>query len=313
MAVVVISGGTGLIGTKLTSHLIAEGHEVIILSRKTQQPASHRLVSYAHWDVKGRVIESGALLRADHIIHLAGAGIMDRKWTRDYRRQIVESRTRSASLIIDVLKNHPHHVRTFVAASAIGWYGPDTDPLIRKEGFVETDPAGSDFSAEVCMQWENASDEAKSLGIRLVKLRTGIVLSRDGGAFREMVAPLKFGVAGIFGDGSQVVSWIHIDDLCRLYQEALFNPELQGVFNAVAPVPVSNRSLMMTAAVKLRNRFFIPVHVPRFFIRMLLGKRSVEILKSVTVSDRKIKKFGFTFLYPTLESAVADLANKPVS
>lgn len=219
----------------------------------------------------------------------------------------MESRTRSASLIIEILKTNPHHVQTFVSASATGWYGTDPDPLIRKEGFLETDSAGSDFLAEVCMQWENTPDDVKQLGIRLVKLRTGIVLSNNGGEFKEITAPLKFGVAGIFGDGNQVVSWIHIDDVCRMYMEAIKNKDLRGVYNAVAPQPVSNKKLMMVTAEKMRNRFFIPVHVPKFFLKLLLGKRSIEILKSVTVSCKKIKALGFTFLYPTVESAIDDL------
>ncbi len=310
MAVVLISGGTGLIGTKLTSHLTGEHHEVIILSRRRNETSTDPHVSFSFWDVKNKVIDVAAVLRADHIIHLAGAGVMDKKWTKEYQRQIIESRTKSASLIIDTLNANPHHVKTFVSASAIGWYGADSDPLIRKEGFLESDPAGNDFSAEVCMQWENIPDEVKQSGMRLVKFRTGIVLSNDGGEFKEIKAPLKFGVAGIFGDGNQIVSWIHIDDICRMYMEAIRNRDLRGVYNAVAPLPVSNKKLMMVTAEKMRNRFFIPIHVPKFFLRLFLGKRSIEILKSATVSCKKIKALGFTFLYPTIESAVDELVKK---
>jgi uncharacterized protein len=308
MAVVLISGGTGLIGAKLTSHLTDSHHEVIILTRNRNKKSPNSNVSFSFWDVKNKIIDTAAVVRADHIVHLAGAGVMDKKWTKEYKRQIMESRTKSASLLIEILRTSPHHVKTFVSASAIGWYGPDANPLIRQEGFLETDPAGSDFSAEVCMQWENTPDEVKQLGIRLVKLRTGIVLSNDGGEFKEIVAPLKFGIAGIFGDGSQIVSWIHIDDVCRMYMEAINNKDLRGVYNAVAPLPVSNKRLMMVTAEKMRNKFFIPIHVPKFFLKLLLGKRSIEILKSATVSCKKIKALGFTFLYPTIESAVGDLA-----
>lgn len=310
MAVVLISGGAGLIGTKLTRHLTGEDYEVIILSRQKNQKHPDPKVSFAFWDVPDKIIDAEAVLRADHIIHLAGAGIIDSKWTKEYKKQITESRTKTASLIISVLKENPHHVKTFVSASAIGWYGPDADPLIRKEGFIETDPAVGDFLGETCMQWENAADDAKQAGIRLVKLRTGIVLSNDGGAFKKMIAPLRFGVAGILADGNQMMSWIHIDDVCRMYMEAIQNKDMQGVYNAVAPVPESYKKIIMMTAQKMRNKFFIPVHVPRFILKLLYGKRSMEILKSATVSCKKIKALGYTFLYPSIESAVDDLIKK---
>ena len=146
--------------------------------------------------------------------------------------------------------------------------------------------------------------------IRLVKLRTGIVLSNEGGAYNEFKMPVKFGFAAILGSGGQIISWIHIDDVCRMYIEAMENGELNGVYNAVAPLPVPNKKLILVIAKKLKNKFFIPIHVPIFLLKLFMGKRSVEILKSATVSDKKIKSMGFTFLYPTIESAVDDLAKK---
>ena len=307
MAVVLISGGTGLIGTKLTSHLTEEGHEVIILSRNTGAVSSDPAITFSFWDVSKKIIDVDTVLKADHIIHLAGAGVMDKKWTKEYKKQIADSRSKTASLIIKVLKEHTHHVKTFVSASAIGWYGADSDPLIHKDGFAETDPAVGNFLGETCMQWENSVDDVKPLGIRLVKLRTGIVLGNEGGMFKEITRPLKFGVAAIPGDGGQIVSWIHIDDICRMYMEAIENNEASGVYNAVAPVPVSYKKIMMTTAEKMRNKFFIPIHIPEFFLKLFLGKRSIEIIKSATVSCKKMKSLGFTFLYPAIESAVDDL------
>ena len=310
MPLVLISGGTGLVGSNLTRHLLARGFDIIILSRSKNTTSENPKISYSFWNVEKNIIDVEAVKKADHIIHLAGAGVMDKKWTAEYKKVILESRTKSAELIIKTLKNNNHHVKTFVSASAIGWYGPDPQPLIRKDGFIETDLAAKDFLGETCLLWEASSTAVEELGIRLVRLRTGIVLAKEGGAFKEFVTPLRLGVASILGNGKQIISWIHIDDLCRMYCEAIENNYLHDNYNAVAPNPVSQKYLMLTLANKLRNKFFTPIHVPVFILKLIFGKRSIEILKSSTVSDKKIKTEGFTFLYPTIESAIDELIGK---
>ncbi len=310
MAVVLISGGTGLIGKKLTSHLIDRNYEIIILSRRKNQSSSNPKISYSFWDIKNEVIDADVIRKADHIIHLAGAGVMDKKWTKEYKKIIVDSRVKSAGLLIKALKENPNQVKSFVSASAIGWYGADGNPLVRKEGFIETDLPDKSFLGETCLLWECGVEPVSEMKIRLVKLRTGIVLSNESGAYKEFKRPLKFGFATILGRGSQIISWIHIDDVCRMYIDAMENRELNGVYNAVAPLPASNKKLVLLIAEKLKNKFFIPVHVPIFLLKLVMGKRSVEILKSATVSDKKIKSMGFTFLYPTIESAIDELAKK---
>lgn len=309
MSVVLISGGTGLIGTKLTTHLTGRGYDVILLSRNQKSASKDPKITYSSWDVKKQVIEPLVIKKADHIIHLAGAGVMDKRWTKEYKKEIIESRTKSSELLIKTLSENTHHVASFVSASAIGWYGADANPPIHKDGFAETDPADKGFLGETCVLWENSVEPLTAMDIRLVKLRTGIVLSNDGGAYKEFIMPFKFGVAGILGDGKQIISWIHIDDLCRMYIEAMENNELQGVYNAVAPAPVSNKKLIIEAAEKIRHKFYIPLHVPAFVLKLFLGKKSVEILKSATVCDKKIKLTGFTFLYPTIEAAIGELAS----
>jgi uncharacterized protein (TIGR01777 family) len=310
MPVVLISGGTGLIGKKLTSHLIDRNFEVIILSRNKRNIPDNPKISYSFWDIEKQQMDSSVLQKIDYIIHLAGAGVMDRKWTNSYKEEILNSRTKSGSLLIKNLREHASRVKAFVTASAIGWYGADANPLVHKEGFYETDPADKSFLGETCLKWENSVDEATELNIRVVKFRTGIVLSDEGGAFKEFMKPLKFGIAGIMGDGKQVISWIHIEDLCRMYIEALENTELKDVYNAVAPAPVSQKKLMIETANKIRNKFYIPIHIPVFFLKLILGKRSIEILKSATVSNKKIKSAGFTFLFPSIESALDDLVTR---
>ena len=167
---------------------------------------------------------------------------------------------------------------------------------------------GKDFLGETCVLWETSVEPVAEMGIRLVKLRTGIVLSNDGGAFKEFKKPLRFGFAGILGSGKQIISWIHIDDICRIYIEAIENKNINGSYNAVAPLPVTNKKLIIEMAEKLRHKFYIPIHIPTFFLKLFMGKRSAEILKSATVSNKKIKSTGFTFLYPAIESAIEDLA-----
>jgi len=308
MQTVLITGGTGLVGKALTKQLIDKGYNIIILTRnkdeipknKTQIPT----ITYTIWNVEKKLIDVEAVQKADHIIHLAGAGVMDKRWNAAYKNIIQQSRIKSSELLVDVLKNNPNNVQTVVSASAIGWYGPD---IIPGKMFVETDPADKSFLGETCRLWEESIAPVSQLGKRLVKLRTGIVLSNDGGAFPEFKKSLKFGVASILGNGRQMISWIHIDDLCRLYIAAIENNDLNGSYNAVASQPVNNKELTLMAARKSKA-FFIPIHVPSFVLKIVLGEQSIEVLKSTTVSCEKIKQAGFQFLYPSIDSAISELS-----
>ncbi len=307
MATVMISGGTGMIGTQLSRHLIERGYEVIILTRDKNKSSQNPNLLYSYWNVEKNIIDSEAIRKSDHIIHLAGAGVMDKKWTEAYKKIILTSRTKSAELIINCLKNYDHHVKSFVSASAIGWYGEDKKNLKSKGEFIEADLAADDFLGKTTLLWEASADPVASLGIRLIKLRTGIVLSNDGGALKEYRIPLRFGIAAILGNGKQIVSWIHIDDLCRMYCEAIENIYLNGSYNAVAPHSVSQKTLILSLAEKLRNNFFTAVYIPSFLLKLRFGKRSIEVLKSATVSSKKITSAGFTFLYPTIDAAINEL------
>ena len=305
MQTILISGGTGMIGKTLSKQLLKKGYEVIILTRHL--PSNNVAtpgVSYAIWDITKQIIDNKAIEKADHIIHLAGAGVVDKKWTDDYKKEIQDSRTESSRLLVSALKNFSNKVKTVVSASAIGWYGADEPG---KKAFVESDTPSKDFLGETCRLWEESIAPVEALQIRLVKLRTGIVLGNNGGALAEFKKPLKLGVAGILGDGKQIVSWIHIDDLCSMYIIAIENNNLSGAYNAVGPLPVSNKILTLDLAKQLNGKRFIPVHVPVFILKIMMGDRSVEVLKSTTVSCEKIKQTGFSFLYPDIESALKEL------
>jgi uncharacterized protein (TIGR01777 family) len=306
MSTILITGGTGLVGTALTPQLIANGHEVIILTR-TPNTSTEKNISYATWDVKAQTLDNNAIAKADYIIHLAGAGVADKRWTEERKKEIVESRTESSKLLIKALKQTPNKVKAVISASAIGWYGDDKNLKPKKKCFTEDDLADSQFLGETCRLWEESINSVEQTGIRLVKLRTGIVLSNNGGALTEFKKPLHFGIAAILGSGKQVISWIHIEDLCRMFIYAIENEALHGAYNAVAPAPLRNKELTLTLAQKIRGRFFIPLHVPAFALKLILGEMSVEVLKSATVSSDKIQAAGFTFLYRDIEGALKDL------
>jgi uncharacterized protein len=307
MKTILITGGTGLVGKALVKHLVQLNYTVIILTRNIANIVAEKNISYALWNVKEKKIDIEAVLKADVIIHLAGAGVMDKKWDATYKKEIEESRTMSSALIIDTLKKNKNKVTTLISASAIGWYGED-----KKTGhfFTEDEKADEGYLGMVCKKWEESVEAATSLGIRVCKLRTGIVLSNEGAAYVEFKKSLKFGIASILGNGNQIVSWIHIDDLCRQFIYAMENEKLQGTYNAVAPNPISNKILTLQIATIIRPRFFIPLHVPTFILKIMLGSRSIEILKSTRVSTQKIIASGYNFLYATIEEAVKNLEKK---
>jgi len=304
METVMITGGTGLIGTALSKLLIAKGYKVIILSRKEHAPIGN--VSYALWDVKSAYIDPEAIETADHIVHLAGAGVADKRWTEKRKKEIVNSRVDGSKLIVKALTEVSNKVRTIVSASAMGWYGPDRKGA---KPFVEDDLPSKDFLGSTCKLWEESMYPVIELNKRLVYLRTGIVFSTRGGAFKEFLKPFKAGVAAILGSGKQVISWIHIDDLCRMYLAAIENPELRGAYNASAPDTITNKQLMLKIG-KARSRPFIPVHVPEIALKIVLGEMSIEVLKSATMDDSKIRQTGFNFIFPTVDAALNDLISR---
>jgi uncharacterized protein len=310
MKTVVLTGGTGLIGTELIKHLIRHNYHVTVLTRDVQKATAKskfgNQVDYAAWDVKAQTVDKKALATADYIIHLAGAGVVDKKWTEKYKKEIVDSRTKSSELLINALKRLDHHVVAFISSSATGWYGPDKPGA---KPFTEEAPAATDFLGETCRLWEESVKPVEALGIRRVSLRTGIVLSKKGGALAEFLKPVKMSVAGVLGSGKQMVSWVHVADLCEMYIYALEHEEIQGTYNAVAPNPVSNEELTLTLAKAEKGKWFIKMPVPTFALKLMMGERSEEVLKSTTVSCKKIQAAGFNFRWPEIKGAIESLVH----
>jgi uncharacterized protein len=308
MITVCITGGTGMIGSALSQFLSAKGCQVIILTRHPKPDSSN--ITYAAWDPAHQTIDAPAIQKADYIIHLAGAGVADKRWTKKRKQEIVDSRVQSGNLIVKALKEISNQVKAVISISGISWYGDDADRRSGKTFFTEKDPAVDEFLAQTCIQWEAAIQPVDELDKRLVIFRTGPVLSNEGGAFAAFKKPVQSGIAAILGNGRQTISWIHIEDLCRLIYFAIENEKMQGIYNAVSPQPISNRNLMLMLAKKMKGRFFIPMHVPAFVLKIIAGGVSVEVLRSATISNEKIHDAGFQFLYPSPEAALNNLVGK---
>ena len=306
MATILITGGTGLIGQALSNALLAKGYEIIILTRKPKIATGKTAkLFYAEWNINEQTIDIDAITKSDYIIHLAGASISEKRWTAKRKKEIAESRVMSSALLIKALKENPNNVKAVISASAIGWYGPDL-PSPQGEGQgvrLETDPPANDFLGQTCKLWEESIQPVTELGKRLVTLRIGIVLSKEGGALKEFLKPLRFGIATILGNGNQIISWIFIDDLVQMIIGALENEKLNGIYNAVGPLPVSNKEMMLALAKSVNDNFFISVPVPAFVLKWIMGEMSAEVLKSTKVSCKKIMGTGFIFQYPTIEAA----------
>lgn len=301
MATILITGGTGLIGRAMIQSFVEKNHQLIVLTRKI--PAVHygSRVKFALWDIGKQTIDGDAIAKADYIIHLAGANVAGKRWTEKRKKEIVGSRVKSGQLLVKAIKETPNQVRAVITISGIGWYGPD-QVIPNHHSFTEDLPAYNDFLGQTCKQWEESLEPVTESGLRLVKLRTGIVLSSTGGALKEFAKPLKFGIAAIMGSGKQVMSWIHIDDLVNLFLFAMENENISGVYNAVSPQPVTNKELILELADVKRGKLYVPVHIPAAVLKLILGELSIEIIKSATVSAAKIQVEGFNFQYRELQA-----------
>ena len=300
MQTVLITGGTGDIGHRLTQLLQQDGYQVSYLSRSNKSIPN---TTVYQWDIKKGHIDPQAIATADHIIHLAGAGIADERWTDDRKAEILNSRTQSTDLLADALARNTHHVKSFIGASAIGYYGGDT----KDRPLTETSSGGTDFLAQVVRAWERAEDKVAALGIRTVKMRTGVVLSMSGGALPKLAQPVKLGAGAPIGSGQQYISWIHLDDLCRLYIRAIQNESWQGVYNAVAPDPVTNETLTRAIADVLHRPMILP-NIPNFAIKLLYGEMAIVVTGGNYVLNKRITdETDFQYEFGDLRNALDDL------
>lgn len=295
---ILLTGGSGLLGTELTRLLLDKGYTVSHLSRKPGHNA--RIKTYL-WDIGKGEIDADCIDGADIIIHLAGAGIAEKRWTDKRKKELIESRTKSIGLIYDLLKRKPHQVKKIISASATGYYSDRGDELL-----TEDSTPGQGFLGQCCVAWEQAVDEGAKLGLDILKFRTGVVLSDKGGALPKLALPVKLRLGSPVGNGQQWIPWIHQTDVTDMYMYAIEQPMLTGVYNMVAPKPVTNAQLTKALAKQLKKPLWAP-KVPAFLLKLLLGEMAIVVLGGTRVSAGKIEQTGFRFKYPDIETALKEI------
>lgn len=294
---ILLTGGTGLIGRHLTEQLLAKGYKISHLSRS---PGKDSRVTTFLWDVAKGEIDAHCLDGVDTIVHLAGANIAEKRWTEKRKKELIASRTGSIGLIYGLMRKTPNKITSVISASAIGYYSDRGDELL-----TETSPPADDFLAQCCVAWEAAVDAGKKPGLRIVKMRTGVVLDKDG-ALAKMAIPIKFYVGSPIADGKQWIPWIHWQDVIDIYLFAVENDKAEGVYNTVAPNPVTNKELTRAIAEQLHKPLWAP-NMPAGILKLLMGEMSTIILGSTKVSSQKIEEAGYRFKFPILEDALNDI------
>lgn len=290
---VLITGATGLVGRHLSVLLKEKGYRVRTLSRNPKGEGAYC------WDPDIDFIDAESLIQTDHIIHLAGASIGDKRWTAARKAEILNSRVRSCELIHRKCMENNIHLKSFVSASAVGFYGD-------RANCTESATAGQGFLAFVCEQWEKAADHFHNAGVRTVKIRTGIVLAAEGGILPQMALPVQWGLGTPLGTGKQHIPWIHIQDLCQIYLQAIQNEQWTGPYNAVAPEEMTNRTFTKALAAFFHKPYW-PIPIPGFLIRWILGTRSELLLKGNHVRSSRLSDSNFSFQFPELTLALANL------
>ena len=297
MTNILVTGGTGLIGKQLCLQLREKGYNIFVLSRSySNNPNTY------YWNVEDGFIEPKAIEDAHFIIHLAGASIAESRWTKARKRELINSRIKSTKLLFQKIRVLNPQLKGFIAASGIGYYGAITSEKI----FTENDAVGTDFLATICKLWEKESMKFNTINIRTVVLRTGIVLSKNGGALEKISKPIKLGLGSSLGTGNQHVPWIHITDLCNMYIYAIEHSKLNGIYNAVSPEPTTNMELTNSIAQSLHKKIRLP-NTPNIVLKALLGKMAVILLEGSRVSSEKITASGFKFKYQNLKEALNNL------
>ncbi|MCR9142408.1 MAG: TIGR01777 family oxidoreductase [bacterium] len=293
---VLICGGSGLIGTRLQEILRSKGYRVTLLSRSKTQ-GSDRF----YWDPAQGFLNIDAL-NANHIVNLAGAGVADKKWSAKRKAEIIDSRVDSADILYKKLTEQKSYPQSYISASAIGYYGDRGDEMLTEDA-----RRGDGFLAETTERWERAADQFQKLKIRTVKLRIGVVLAQSGGALEKLSMPVRWMAGAPLGSGKQYMSWIHIEDMCRMIVAAIENKKWTGVVNGVAPEPVTNREMTERIAKMLDKPLILP-NVPEFALRLAMGEMADIVLESTRVSCEKAQNdYGFKFSYGDLDSALRDL------
>ena len=298
MKSVVIAGGSGIVGSRLSNILKKAGYSVFILTRNKVK--TQKLEHFIHWDIENGIIDD-QFAEADIIINMAGSGIAEGRWTTKRKKEAINSRLDTTQLLISEVKKRKMNIDSYISASAIGYYGDGGDKLLREEDGVQTD----EFLSQVCVAWEDAASKASSITDKVCILRIGTVLSPSGGALEKMDITVPFGVANYIGNGKQLLSWIHLDDLCQMVQHCMEQP-LNGIYNAVAPEVISNKDFARSLRDVINPKALV-LPAPAFGVKMIFGEMARVVLNSSNVSADKIQAAGFKFSYPTIDQALSQL------
>jgi len=296
---VLITGGSGLIGRYLTSALLSEGFNVRHLSRKGNQFGKVRVF---RWDPEKGILDPMVFEGVDYIVHLAGANIGEKRWTRDRKAEILNSRVESAKLIYRVIADNNIQIKAFISASAVGYYGSVSSGNI----FTENDSPADDFLGNVCRKWEEAADLFSHSGIRVVKIRTGVVMEKSDSALSRFLATARFGLFPVLGGGNQFLPWIHPEDLSGIYLKAINDESMSGAYNAVSPHHVNQKDFMRTLAEVLKRSYFAPP-VPSVLLKIIMGEMASIATKGSRIDPEKIINSGYKFKFSTLESALRNI------
>jgi uncharacterized protein len=294
METVLITGGSGLVGRHLTKALVRKGFDVVHLTRNFGEPGTY------YWNPKTGFINPDALRNAQHIVHLAGASLGEKRWSHARKQEILDSRILTARLLLDNIQAHDTPIKTFISASATGIYSND------EKIHTESDSDGNGFLATVCKHWESIADEFETKGIRTVKVRTGLVLTNDGGILPRLNRAIRFGLGAPFGSGNQGMPWIHMEDLCEIYCQAIENNSWKGAINAVAPETLTNKTFTKALTLQLKKPFW-PINIPSFPIRWIMGEQSDLILKGTHVQPKRLLDMGFRFKFYEIGAALESL------
>ena len=297
---VLITGATGLIGTELVSLLLQNGINVNYLTTSKNKIVNELNYNGFYWSPEQGIIDENCLMGVDSIINLAGANI-SKRWTNSYKQEIIESRLLSSALLFKAIKSNPNQVKQIVSASGTSIY-PNSDTIIFDENSTQVN---DNFLGNVVVKWEESTDKFATLGLKVCKLRTGIVLSTKGGALVEMLKTIKLGLGSSFGSGKQIQSWIHIHDIAALYYFAI-NNNLEGVYNAVSPNPVTNEELTFSIAKVLKKPLFMP-NIPKFIMKLILGEMHELLFENRHLSANKIIDEGFVFKFKTIDNALKNI------
>ena len=294
---VLISGGSGFIGRHLTALLIAKGYSVSILSRREKQNKEN--VFYYKWDVVNQTIDEKAVLNADFIIHLAGENIAEQRWTAKRKAAIIDSREQSTLLLYSVLKKNNKKLDAFISASAVGIYGA----VNVEEICTEDIPPANDFLGYTCQKWEDSLDFIENLNSRTVMIRTGLVLGKNEGFLKKLTPLFKYRLGSALGSGKQYMPWIHVDDLCAIYYQAIVDPAMSGPYNAAINDNTTNSVFSKTLACVFGYSIWLP-NVPAFVLKLFMGQMAIIVLTGRRVSSDKIEQTGFKFQFKNLEGAL---------